>query len=185
MQFSNIITTRQTGGLHLAYKAGGSSGDLSLSLSLAFKPIAVCHPQPLEGALGLPAALKRVPVFFLGNLVHRYIMGFLFLYVLPYGRLVQADRAYVMPLCPEVAVPELVLQVRVPVEYHQAALPLQVSHELRHAVLRRYARQQVDVVGHQMPLDDLHSLVAARLAAVSVRCPAGIAHISLFSYTLA
>lgn len=50
-----------------------------------------------------------------------------------------------------------------PVEYHQRALALQVSHHARHAVFRRYGHQHVHVVGHQVPLYDLDSLAFAEL----------------------
>ena len=40
-------------------------------------------------------------------------MGFLFLYVLLYGRLIQSHCAHIVSFCPEVPVPELVFQVRV------------------------------------------------------------------------
>ena len=59
-------------------------------------------------------------------------------------------------LCPELPVPELVPEVRVPVEHEQRALALKIAHEARDAELRRDADQHVDVVGHEVPLDDLH-----------------------------
>ena len=55
----------------------------------------------------------------------------------------------------------LVLQIRVLVEYHQRALPLEIAHHARYAVLRRYQHQHVHVVGHQVPLDYLDALVLA------------------------
>ena len=58
---------------------------------------------------------------------------------------------------------ELIFQVCVSVEYHQAALALQVSHELRHAVLWRYTDQHVDMIAHQMSFYDFHTFVIAQL----------------------
>lgn len=49
------------------------------------------------------------------------------------------------------------------VEYHQGALALQTPHHARHAVLGWHRRQHVDVIGHQVPLYDLDSLVLAEL----------------------
>ena len=72
-------------------------------------------------------------------------------------------RGHVAALGPELPVAEPALHVRVPVEYHQRALPLQVAHHARYAALRRYRQQHVDVVGHQAPLDGLYPLVLAEL----------------------
>ena len=64
-------------------------------------------------------------------------------------------------LRPEPPVAELVLQVGVLVEYHQRALALQVAHRARHAALRRYRRQHVHMVGHEVPLYYLDALELA------------------------
>ena len=118
--------------------------------------------EPVEtGRQSLPA--ERVLVFLHAQLVLGDVAGFLLPDVLGDRRLVQADRRDVVALRPELPVAELVLQVRVPVEYHQRALALQVSHHARHAVFRRYGHQHVHVVGHQVPLYDLDSLVFAEL----------------------
>ena len=108
--------------------------------------------------------LERVLVLLDAQLVQRDVVGLLLLDVLPDRRLVQADDGDVVALRPEVAVAELLLEVRVLVEHHQRALALQVPHEARHAQLGRYAHQHVHVVRHEVPLDDLHPLVAAKLA---------------------
>ena len=60
--------------------------------------------------------------------------------------LVAAYRIHKMPSCPKAPVPVLILQVRIPIKYHHAALSFQVSHSLGYAVLRRDAYQHVDVV---------------------------------------
>ena len=82
--------------------------------------------------------------------------------VLRDGRLVEPDGRHVVALRPELTVAELVLEVRVPLEHHQRALPLEVAHEAGHAQLGRYADQHVHVVGHQVPLVDLDALVPAQ-----------------------
>jgi hypothetical protein len=55
----------------------------------------------------------------------------------------------------------VVFEIRVLVEDHEARLPFQVPHERRHAHLRRYPHQHVDVVRHRVGLDDLDALVLA------------------------
>ena len=118
--------------------------------------------EPVEtGRQSLPA--ERVLVFLHAQLVLGDIAGFLLPDVFGDRRLVQPDGRHVVALRPELPVAELVLQVRVPVEYHQRALPLQVSHHARHAVFRRYSHQHVHVVGHQVPLYYLDALVLAEL----------------------
>ena len=118
--------------------------------------------EPVEtGRQSLPA--ERVLVFLHAQLVLGDVAGFLLPDVLGDRRLVQPDGRHVVALRPELPVSELVLQARVPVEYHQRALALQVSHHARHAVLRRYSHQHVHVVGHQVPLYYLDALVLAEL----------------------
>ena len=118
--------------------------------------------EPVEtGRQSLPA--ERVLVFLHAQLVLGDVGSLLLPDVFRDGGLVQADRRDVVALRPELPVAELVLQARVPVEYHQRALALQVSHLARHAVFRRYGHQHVHVVGHQVPLYDLDSLVFAEL----------------------
>lgn len=58
---------------------------------------------------------------------------------------------------------EFVFQIRMLVENHQTTLAFQIPHELRHAVLRWYTYEHVDVVRHEMPFDYLDSLVTAEL----------------------
>ena len=118
--------------------------------------------EPVEtGRQSLPA--ERVLVFLHAQLVLGDVAGFLLPDVLGDRRLVQPDGRHVVALRPELPVAELVLQARVPVEYHQRALALQVSHHARHAVLRGYRDQHVHVVGHQVPLYYLDALVLAEL----------------------
>ena len=118
--------------------------------------------EPVEtGRQSLPA--ERVLVLLHAQLVPGDIAGFLLPDVFGDRRLVQPDGRHVVALRPELPVAELVLQVRVPVEYHQRALALQVSHHARHAVFRRYSHQHVHVVGHQVPLYCLDALVLAEL----------------------
>ncbi len=60
--------------------------------------------------------------------------------------LVASCRIHKMPSCPKVSIPVLILQVRIPIKYHHAALSFQVSHSLGYAVLLQDAYQHVDVV---------------------------------------
>ena len=116
-------------------------------------PVKPAGSPPLEGVLVLLHA----------QLVQRDVVGLLLPDILRDRRLVQADGGHVVALRPELPVAELVLEVGVPVEYHQRALPLQVAHDARDAVLRRDRQQHVHVVGHQVPLDYLDALVLAEL----------------------
>ena len=115
------------------------------------------------GATCAPAPCRRGPRTLDAQPVERDVGPLLLPDVLRDRGLVQADGGHAVALGPELPVAELVLHVRVPVEYHQRALPLQVAHHAGHAVLRRYRQQHVDVVGHQVPLDDLYPLVLAEL----------------------
>jgi len=116
---------------------------------------------PVEPAASPP--LEGVLVLLHAQLVQRDVVGLLLPDVLGDRRLVQADGGHVVALRPELPVAELVLEVGVPVEYHQRALPLQAAHDARDAVLRRDRQQHVHVVGHQVPLDYLDPLVLAQL----------------------
>ena len=91
--------------------------------------------------------------------VERDVGGLLLPDVLRDRCLVEPDGRHVAALRPEPPVAELVLEVRVLVEHHQRALPLQVAHGARDRYLGRDADQYVHVVGHQVPLYDLHALV--------------------------
>lgn len=107
---------------------------------------------------------EGVVVLLDAQLVQRHVVGLLLPDVLGDRRLVQPDGRYAAALAPELAVAELVLQVAVPLEHHEGALPLQVAHEARNAHLGRDAHQHVHMVGHQMPLYYLHALVGAEPA---------------------
>ena len=118
--------------------------------------------EPVEtGRQSLPA--ERVLVFLHAQLVLGDVAGFLLPDILGDRRLVQPDGRHVVALRPELPVAELALQARVPVEYHQRALALQIPHDACDAVLRRYSHQHVHVVGHQVPLYYLDALVLAEL----------------------
>ena len=60
--------------------------------------------------------------------------------------LVASCRIHKMPSCPKVSIPVLILQVRIPIKYHHAALSFQVSHSLGYAVLLQDAYQHMDVL---------------------------------------
>ena len=118
--------------------------------------------EPVEtGRQSLPA--ERVLVFLHAQLVLGDVAGFLLPDVFGDRRLVQPDGRHVVALRPELPVAEFALQARVPVEYHQRALALQVSHHARHAAFRRYGHQHMHVVGHLVPLHYLDALVLAEL----------------------
>jgi len=55
-------------------------------------------------------------------------------------------------------------------------LALQKTYRVRHTSLRRNAQAQMDVVGHRVPLDDLHSLLLAQLAQDLPDLPAQTRH---------
>ena len=77
--------------------------------------------------------------------------------------LVASCRIHKMPSCPKVSIPVLILQVRIPIKYHHAALSFQVAHNLGYAVLRRDAYQHVDVVWACLCFYDFHALLLAQL----------------------
>lgn len=116
---------------------------------------------PVKRAASPP--LERVLVLLDAQPVQGDVGGLLLPDVLRDRRLVQPDGGHVVALRPELPVAELVLEVGVPVEHHQRALPLQVAHEARHRDLGRDAHQHVHVVGHQVPLYDLDALPLAEL----------------------
>lgn len=119
---------------------------------------------PVEPALfPLRPSIEGVLILLDAQPVERDVGLLLLPDVLRDRRLVQADGGHVVALGPELPVAELVPHVRVPVEYHQRALPLQAAHHAGHAVLRRYRQQHMDVAGHQVSLDDLYPLAPAEL----------------------
>ncbi len=160
-----IKTTPKRGGLLLGYNPWIAGTRLKAPAFTAFRPhCRLTRDGPVKPALFTPRPpIEGVLVFLDAQLVQRDVGSLLLPDVLRDGGLVQADGRHVVALRPELPVAELVLQVRVPVEYHQRALPLQVSHHARHAVFRRYGHQHVHVVGHQVPLYYLDSLVLAEL----------------------
>ena len=113
----------------------------------------------------LPSTLlltrERVLVLLQASTIRCLILELLVADVLLDGRLVEADRAHVVPLRPEVPRPVVVLQVRVLVEDHQARLAFQVPHEARHRELRGYPYKHVYVVRHRVGLDYLDPFVHA------------------------
>ena len=117
--------------------------------------------EPVERAASLP--LERILVLLDAQSVQGDIGGLLLPDVLGDRCLVQPHGGHVVALRPELPVPELVLDVRVAVEHHERALPLQVAHEARHRDLGRDRHEHVHVVGHQVPLYDLDALPLAEL----------------------
>jgi len=160
-----IKTTPKRGGLLLGYNPWISGTRLKAPALTGFGPhCRLTRDGPVKPALFTPRPpIEGVLVLLDAQPVDRDVGLLLLPDVLRDGGLVQADGGHVVALGPELPVAELVLHVRVLVEYHQRALPLQVAHHARYAVLRRYRQQHVDVVGHQVPLDDLYPLVLAEL----------------------
>ena len=60
------------------------------------------------------------------------------------------------------SVAELVFQIGMPLEYHEGALPLQVTHEAGDADLGWDRDQHVYVVWHQVTFDDLDAFILAQ-----------------------
>ena len=88
-------------------------------------------------------------------------MGLLLPDVLRYRRLVEPGGRHAVALGLEVPVAELVLEVGVLIEHQERALALEVAHEAGYAQLG--SDQHVEVVGYQIPLADLDSLVPAQM----------------------
>ena len=84
-------------------------------------------------------------------------------YVLFYRSPVPPNSVHVIPSAQELPVAVPVLKIRKPVEYHQAALPLQIPHHAGHAVFRRYRQQHVDMVRTRLRLQYLYPLAYAQL----------------------
>ena len=119
--------------------------------------------EPAARLLSLRPPRKGVLVLLDAQPVLRDVGALLLAYVLRDRGLVEADGGDVVALRPKLPVPELVLEVRVPVEHEQRALALQVAHEARDADLGRYRHQHVHVVRHQVALDYLDALPLAQL----------------------
>ena len=113
--------------------------------------------------LFVPATRKRVQVLLECQLLHRMILAQLVAYVRSNCTSIRTDCADIVPTAPEMPVPVLVFQVRVPVENHQGTLSLQIPHELRHTQVRRYAQKHVDMVGTCLRLMNLNLLQVAQL----------------------
>lgn len=162
---AQIKTTPKRGGLLLGYNPWISGTRLKAPALTGFGPhCRLTRGGPVKPALFTPRPpAEGVLVLLDAQPVERDVGLLLLPDVLRDRGLVQADRGHAVALGPELPVAELVLHVRVLVEYHQRALPLQVAHHARYAVLRRYRQQHVDVVRHQVPLDDLYPLVLAEL----------------------
>lgn len=104
---------------------------------------------------------KRISIFLYAQSVHRYIMCFLLSYILCDCRIIQSNCRYIIPFRPKVSVAKFLFQIRMHVKHHQCTLSFQISHEWWHWNLRRYAHKHMDMVGHQMSLNNLYSLILA------------------------
>ena len=76
---------------------------------------------------------------------------------------VLSNCTHIISCTPEFPVPVSVLQIRMPLKYHDAALSLQVSHDLRYTVLRRYLDQHMYVIRTALGLYDLYPLILTQL----------------------
>ena len=105
--------------------------------------------KPFKGfylCFGILTTRKRVYKFLYANWVGYFVLLQLVLYVRLDRFLVAACRIHKIPFCLKVPVLTLILQVRMPIKYHQAAFSFQVSHNLGYAVLRQDAYQHMDVL---------------------------------------
>jgi hypothetical protein len=101
--------------------------------------------------------------FFGADPIHHFVVLFLFPHIFRDGRFIQPHGADILPPCPEVSIAILVFQVRMVVEDHQGTFPFQVPHETRHTHQRWNGHQQMHVVHHRFPFDDLHALPLAQV----------------------
>lgn len=104
---------------------------------------------------------ERVLVLLDAQPIQSLVVRLLLPDVFGYRGLIQPDGGDVVPLGPELPVPELVFEVAVLLEDYERALAFEVPHEIRNAHFGRYADQHVHVVGHQVPFDNLDPLVRA------------------------
>lgn len=123
-----IKTTPKRGGLLLGYNPWISGTRLKAPALTGFGPhCRLTRDGPVKPALFAPRPpIEGVLVLLDAQPVERDVGLLLLPDVLRDRGLVQADGGHVVALGPELPVAELVLHVRVPVEYHQRALPLQV-----------------------------------------------------------
>ncbi len=84
------------------------------------------------------------------------------LHILSDRLFVPAHGIHIIAAVPEVSVPLLVLQIRMPVEDHQAALPFQVPHDFRYTVFRRDCYIQMDVIPQCRCFNDLNAFPTAQ-----------------------
>ena len=72
---------------------------------------------------------------------------------------IASDRIHVVSPVPEVPISLFVLQVCVSVEDHQAAFPLEVSHELRYTQIRWDAYEHMDMIQVRLCFYPLYALL--------------------------
>ncbi len=87
------------------------------------------------------------------------VLGFLVSNVRPHHRLVETDGGDVIAAGPEVLAGEIAASPTVFSCDLDGAFALEVAHDVGNGVLRRDAEAHVDVIWHEMPLDDLRFLV--------------------------
>lgn len=155
------MTTRIAGGLLLGYNPLMPASASRRWPSLRSGPLPLTRGEPVKPACPSPG-LKRVLVLLHAQLVQRDVAGFLLPDAFRDRGPVQTHGRDAVALRPELPVAEPVLEVGVPVEDHQRALPLQVAHHARDEHLRWDRHQHVHVVRHEVPLYDLDPLVLAQ-----------------------
>ena len=95
--------------------------------------------------------------------VFEHILLFLLSNIFLDGCLVQSNGTHLIPRCPKVPVPELVLQIPVFLKNHHRCFSFEIPHEAGDAIFWRYRQQQVYMVGHHMPFQYLYTFPFAQV----------------------
>ena len=122
------------------------------------------HGHPLRGIslrFLVLTTRKRVHKLFQSQLICRLIRLKLISDIFRYLLFIPPYCICIVPSRSEMAVSVLVLQIRMPVENHQAAFSLMISHGLRYIVLWRYTDEHVDMVGTRFCFYELYPFLLA------------------------
>ena len=161
---NKIKTTSWTGGLHPPFKGVIRTQRLKAHRKV-WQPHWF-HRQPLKAAvcfcLIILATRKRVNILFESQLIVRYVLLQLISYVFFNRFFVLPHCIYIVSSAPEMPVAIFVLQIGVPVEDHQRALPFQIPHKLYYTQIRRYLHKHVYVVGTCFCFDDIYFFLFAQ-----------------------
>ena len=126
-----------------------------LLLELPLKRLLLC--------LVVLATRKRVYVLLQRKLFHHAVFAQLIADVLLNRFLIATNCIDIVSATPKMAAPVFVFQIRVPVENHQRAFALQVTHELRHADVWRDTQKHVDMIRTCFGFENLHVLLFTQL----------------------